>query len=321
MVLELEGAAFDAGSSDDVLLPFQIKLLRVRGRLVRFGPAINRLLTCRPYPVEVAQLLGSLSAGAVLLASALKFDGVLTAQIKSDGPVSLLVADFATPSAVRGYARFDVEAVAAAASDVERYASPVPNFLGRGHFAVTVDQSSTDKRYQGIVELTGSTLDECFNHYLEQSEQRRTFVRLAVRSPLDDAVSAWRAGGLMLQQVSSTGGLGGSEPAEGFDERQAWRGARALAETVHLTELTDDSIGPARLLRRLFHEPGVRVFRARPLAHRCRCERMRVKKVLATFDRTEMQEMVVAGAVTVTCEFCNAHYVFAPEELGLASDA
>ena len=320
MVFDVSAGAATA-TADDVLQPFQLDAFRVRGRVARLGPAIDRLLTCRPYPVEVAELLGGLATAAALLASSLKFDGVLTAQVKSDGPISLMVADFATPGAIRGYARFDAAAVTKAALAAESYARPVPTLLGTGHLAVTADHASTGKRYQGIVALEGAILDDCIGHYFEQSEQHRTFIRLATRTPTDDSAAAWRTGGFLMQQMPAFGGTDAADPADGFDPLAAWREALAFAATVRTAELIDPAIGPQRLLHRLFHEPGVRVYATSALEHRCRCRRERVRNVLASFERRDMEEMVVGGAVTVTCEFCNARYVFAPDELGLGADA
>ena len=48
-----------------------------------------------------------------LLGAALKFEGKLILQATTDGPVDLLVADYQVPGALRGYARFSAERLAA----------------------------------------------------------------------------------------------------------------------------------------------------------------------------------------------------------------
>ena len=52
-------------------------------------------------------MLGEAITLAVVLAGALKYDGVFTLQTKSDGPMRLMVADVSTEGAVRGYAQYD----------------------------------------------------------------------------------------------------------------------------------------------------------------------------------------------------------------------
>src|SRR5262245_24027827 len=101
-------------SADDTILPFQIEALDLRGRLVRFGPAIDAILSRHHYPVPVAKLLGEGIVLTVLLGSTLKFEGRFILQTQSDGPVRMLVIDYTTPGKVRGCARFDSARVAAA---------------------------------------------------------------------------------------------------------------------------------------------------------------------------------------------------------------
>ena len=58
-----------------------------------------------------AELLAEASVLAVLVGSSMKFDGRFVLQTRTDGPVSLLIADFSAPDAIRAYARFDREGV------------------------------------------------------------------------------------------------------------------------------------------------------------------------------------------------------------------
>jgi molecular chaperone Hsp33 len=74
----------------------------------------------------------------------------------------------------------------------------------------------------------------------------------------------------------------------------------------------DDLIQPFRI-----DDADVRVWRPVSVEARCRCSRERMDRVLRSFPRLEIVEMVVDGAVTAMCEFCNAGYAFPPVELGL----
>ncbi|MFW6077697.1 MAG: Hsp33 family molecular chaperone HslO, partial [Hyphomicrobiales bacterium] len=160
-------AVLNAG--DDIVQTFEVKPLGVRGRVVRFGTAVDGILRQHDYPEPVSALLAQAVSLAALLGSALKFDGKFILQTQSDGPVGMLVVDYATPGQVRGYAQFDAAAVHAL-MDEER---PVPTarLLGRGHLAMTVDQGSDMERYQGIVALDGEGLEGAAHEYFRQSEQ------------------------------------------------------------------------------------------------------------------------------------------------------
>jgi molecular chaperone Hsp33 len=301
-----------APRTDDVIQPFQLDPFALRGRLVRLGPTVNRILAQHDYPEPVATLLGEAITLAVLLAGALKYDGVFTLQTKSNGPVRLLVADVKTDGAVRGYAQYDAkrlgEIVPADTLSGGDSAS-VPQLLGTGYIAFTVDQGDDTERYQGIVEIVGSTLAECAQHYFRQSEQIQAGLKLAVARAGEEG--AWRAGGLMLQRVPPEGGLA----PIGDDVEDAWRRVMVLMSSATPAELVAPDLPPRRLLWRLFHDDGVRVYDTHPVEARCRCSRERIAGILRAFPLDEIDEMKKEAVTTVTCEFCNTRYEFPAAEL------
>ena len=125
---------------DDLVQPFRIDPFALRGRLVRLGPAIDRILSQHAYPEPVAAMLGEAITLAVTLAGALKYDGIFTLQTKGDGPIRLMVADVSTAGAVRGYAQYDAAKLEAELSGVRVEALSVPRLVGSGYIAFTVDQ-------------------------------------------------------------------------------------------------------------------------------------------------------------------------------------
>src|SRR3982750_4792601 len=153
-------------------LPFEVAPLDLRGRLTRLGPALDDILNKHDYPPAVGKLLGEAIVLTTLLGSSLKFDGRFILQTQSDGPVSFLVVDFQAPDRLRAYARYD-EARLPEAKDSG-------GLLGRGHLAMTIDQGPDMSRYQGLVALTGGSLEEAAHEYFLRSEQIPTRVRLAV---------------------------------------------------------------------------------------------------------------------------------------------
>ncbi len=98
----------------DAVVPFSVDALEARGRAVLLGDALDAVLARHDYPEPVARLLGEMVVLTVLLGTSLKFSGKFIVQAQTDGPVSLLVVDFVTPDRIRGYARFDADAVGAA---------------------------------------------------------------------------------------------------------------------------------------------------------------------------------------------------------------
>src|SRR5947209_12152679 len=314
-------------SADDTVQPFEVSALDLRGRVVRLGPAVDAILTGHDYPQPVAKLLGEAIVLGVLLGTALKFEGRFILQTKTDGPVRMLVVDFMTPDRVRACARFDKKAVAEAIAAGRPDAGAL---LGRGHLAMTIDQGGNTNRYQGLVALEGGTLEDAAHEYFLRSEQIPTRVRLAVAEEFlaasGGATHRWRAGGILLQFVpraperARVADLDPGDAPEGAPrhvvrEDEAWVEGRSLIETVEDLELIDPAVSSERLLYRLFHERGVRVFRSLDLRAQCSCSRQSVANMLTRFSRGERQDMAEDGMIAVTCEFCNRTSRVGPAEL------
>jgi molecular chaperone Hsp33 len=313
-------------SGDDVVVPFTLETLDSRGRIVRLGDALDQILTRHNYPAPVARLLGEAVVLAALIGSSLKFEGKFILQTQTDGPVNLIVVDLDAPDGLRGYARFDADAVQKA---IEQGQTRPGQLLGKGHLAMTVDQGAHMERYQGIVALEGGTLEDVAHTYFQQSEQVPTIVRLAVAqlSRKGERGTRWRAGGALVQYLPPHGERTMPDlPGDGdfdnpdtadksFAESDKWATTRSLLSTVADDELADPDVSPERLLFRLFHEQGVRVFEPMPLEERCTCSVERIEGMLRdNFSAEERADMVVDGEIEVVCEFCSADYHFKPHE-------
>jgi molecular chaperone Hsp33 len=314
-------------STDDTVMPFEVAALDLRGRVVRLGPLVDEILAKHAYPAPVAKLLGEAIVLTIMLGSALKIDGRFILQTQTDGPVGLLVVDFTTPGTVRACARFgkDGVAVAMAAGKVDS-----STLLGKGHLAMTIDQGTNTSRYQGLVALEGGSLEDAAHEYFLRSEQIPTRIRLAVAEELiasaGGAKYRWRAGGIMLQfmpkspERARVADLDPGDVPEGVEvhavpEDDAWVQGRALIETVEDVELIDPVVSSERLVYRLFHEPGVRVYRGLGVRAKCSCSRANVEAMLKSFSQDDRDHMVEDGKISVTCEFCNSSYEFAPGEV------
>ncbi len=303
---------------DDRVTPFAVETLDLRGRLVRLGPTVDAILSHYDYPPQVARLLGEAVALAALLGSILESHGRFQLQTRSDGPVDMLVVDYDAPGMLRGFARFDPERLA------EVTDSAPAALFGRGHLALTIEREEDAARYQGVVPLEGESLAEAAHLYFQQSEQIPSFVRLAVGEVVTPQGRSWRAGGLLLQYLP----LAGSRPRdlppgdapdgsrqEGETKDDAWAEGQALASTLEDHELVDPSLSGERLLFRLFHERGVKVFRERPLDEFCRCSTERIERLLRSFTPDERADMVGDdGRIGVTCEFCATLRHFDPAD-------
>jgi molecular chaperone Hsp33 len=309
---------------DDAVLPFEVAELDLRGRLTRLGPGLDNLLAKHDYPPQVAKLLGEAIVLTTLLGSSLKFDGRFILQTQTDGAVPFLIVDFQAPDRLRAYARFDAKEI--------KEGQDSGSLLGKGHLAMTIDQGSEMSRYQGLVALHGGTLEDAAHEYFLRSEQIPTRVRLAVgeewRGGEGGVRRRWRAGGMLLQflpkapERARQADLDPGDAPEGtaahrLDEDDAWVEGQSLISTVEDVELIDPDLSGERLLYRLFHERGVRVFTPLALQAKCSCSREAVSSMLKSFAPKDRAEMVKDGKVVVTCEFCSSVYRFTPHEAGV----
>src|ERR1700761_8407752 len=256
---------------DDAVIPFEVNALDLRGRMTRMGGAIAALLHKHDYPPAVGKLLGEAIVLTTLLGSSLKFEGRFILQTQSDGPVSFLIVDFQAPDRLRAYARYDKRRL--------HEAKDSGALLGKGHLAMTIDQGPDMSRYQGLVALDGGGLEDAAHEYFLRSEQIPTRVRLAGGEEFrggEGGKHRWRAGGLLMQflpkapERARQADLHPGDAPEGtvrhtVAEDDAWVEGQSLIGTVEDIELIDPDLSGERLLSRLFHERGVRVFSPAPL--------------------------------------------------------
>jgi molecular chaperone Hsp33 len=152
-------------------------------------------------------------------------------------------------------------------------------------------------------------------------------VRLAVGEVVTPQGTSWRAGGLMVQflpqdpkrAVMPDWDPGDAPEGTAADTRQeddAWVEAQAITATIADDELIDPGIEAERLLYRLFHERGVRVFQPGDVRAKCSCSRDKVVGMLRRFSADDRRHMVEDGRIKVTCEFCSTSHEIDPAEIG-----
>lgn len=293
---------------DNVIQPFRLEKSSVRGRMVRLGSVLGDMMEQHSYPPPVSSLLSEVLTLCMLLSAMLKYEGVFSLQISGDGPIRTLVADVTSRGEARAYAGFDEAAVKKAAKRKKTEQNGHYHLLGKGYMAFTVDQGTVDSRYQGIVELKGESIVDAVQHYLTQSEQIKTYFKIAVH-PQDNY---WRTAGIMIQQLPEEG-AGKMETEPNVED---WTRAAMLLSTCSDEELLSPVLHSADVLYRLFHEEGVRIYSPTHLRFRCRCTRDKVINILRTIPRPEIEDICAKeGKVMIKCEFCSEEYNFTADQL------
>ncbi|WP_134727074.1 Hsp33 family molecular chaperone HslO [Paracoccus luteus] len=312
---------------DDTVLPFQLDRSGVRGRVVRLDGVLDHILSRHDYPEPVAAMVAELALLTALIGPTVKLRWKLSLQVRGNGAIRTIAADYYAPADEGGAARIR----AWASFDPERLDRRPPfQQIGEGYFAILIDQGAGNLPYQGITPLAGASLADCAQTYFAQSEQLPTRFALAQgRSILSGQPEYWRAGGIMLQTLPGhpmSGAEGGGSGEGGLiaaadilqgAESEDWNRANHLLDTVETLELVGPSVAPTDLLLRLFHEETPRVFDPQRVEFGCSCTADRVRGTLSIYSAKDIAHMTTPeGRVTADCQFCGTHYDFDPASLG-----
>ena len=265
----------------DFLQRFIFEDFPVRGGLIRLRDSWLEVLSISAYPAPIRALLGQALAAAGLLTSNLKFKGTLSLQIQSSGILRLLVAQCNDQGEIRGVGRY---------SDAATDHHQLPELLDQAVLAINLEPTLGGQKYQGLVPFQDGSLQTALEHYFLQSEQLETRIWLAV----DDHAAA----GMLIQKMP------GTEPHE-----EDWGRINALASTIQDAELL--TLDSRDLLKRLFHEEDVRIYKPAAMRFSCSCSREKVAGMLQALGHDEVQAALAeSDPLEVLCEYCNRQYFF-----------
>ena len=245
-----------------------------------------------------------------LIGQTVGFKAKLSLQIRGNGPIRIIATDYFAPedegeaAQIRAYASFDAGRVNA----------DVPfSQLGKGMFAVLIDQGKGQAPYQGITPLDKGSLAGCAETYFAQSEQLATRFALSIAKG-----DNWRAAGLILQHMPKASPLKVlAEPVDPEVDAENWNRATIMLDSVQQDEMIGSNVSPTELLFRLFHEDAPRVYDPQPVRFGCTCSEDKVRQSMSIYSAKDILTMTTdAGTLTADCQFCGAHYVLDPLTLG-----
>lgn len=317
---------------DDTVLPFQLDASDIRGRVARLDGVLGGILKQHDYPPQVEALVAEMALLTALIGQTVKLRWKLSLQVQSNGPVRMIATDYygpteeGEPARIRAYASFDPDRLTGA--------NPFDQ-VGKGYFAILIDQGQGMQPYKGITPLTGGSLRACAEAYFAQSEQLPTRFSLSFGKSIEPGKGEhWRAGGIMIQHMPKASPFASGEGGSGegglltnedllsdADEAENWNRANILLSSVEQLELIGPSVPPTDLLVRLFHEEQPRVFETQPVQFGCTCSEDRVRQSLSIYSAKDIEKMTTDdGLVTADCQFCGAHYELEPSSVGFEAD-
>lgn len=276
--------------SDSTVHRFLFEQLDIRGAFVRLGDCWRQMQAGRGYAPPVAQVLGEMAAVAALIGAQLKQAGRLTFQLRSDGPVRLLVIDCNESLQMRGMAR--------AEGDIPTAATAVELLGGAagGQLLLSLDLPSARQPWQSIVPMVGDSIAAIFEHYLEKSEQQPS--RLYLAATPDTAAC------LFLQKL----------PEADAHDADGWNRVQQLAATATADELC--TLPAEALLTRLYHEDTVRLYDPHTVSYHCPEDREKIRGMILSLGRQEAEHILAEhGEIMVKDDICNREYRFDAEEI------
>ena len=320
-------------TSEDKILPFQLDLSDIRGRLTRLDKTLNDILSQHSYPPLVEALVAEATVITALIGQTINLKWKLSLQIRGNGPIKLIATDYFAPNkngelgTIRAFASFNEPNL-----DIGEK-NPFEQ-LGKGYFAVLIDQGPNTEPYQGITPLTGGSLHKCAETYFAQSEQLATRFALTIgKSQTKTKKISWQAAGLIIQKMpkktergvvkkeGSTNQLLASADLLQGQESENWNRVNFHIDTVEELELMGPHISKIQLLNRLFHEENPRVFEAQSIKFGCTCSADKVRNTMSMYSSKDIETMTTAdGDVTADCQFCGAHYIMDPTKLGFEAE-
>ena len=297
-------------TSENIVQPYLIDSGMSRGQAVRLTSVLDTIIGQHGYPESVGRFLSEAAVLTVLLASSVKYDGVFSLQIQSDGAISMLVIDLTTTGQIRGYAQFDEAALKQAEQIPDEKENLVSHYFGNGTLAFMTEHDG--QSYQGVVALEKASLTACVLEYFRQSEQIDTEIRLAVDAP--DGKHGWIAGAVLLQKMPFDAKTAELLKKEEVDD--LWNTTTVLLKSLQDSEIFDTTLSLEKLLFRLFNRNDLHFFMPKKIEFGCRCSKEKVIEMLKRFSLQDRKEMAVDGAIKIDCRFCGKSYTLTLKDLG-----
>lgn len=267
----------------DSCISFYLQNAAIRGQFCRISKSITSALVNHSYPNSINRLLAEMTAVSHCLAMNAKSEYQAVMQLTGTAPVRAALVDLYDNGLFRCCASF---ADKPSSKDI-RY-NTVPEFFGHNaKLLFTMDIK--EQRYQTLIELRHSKLEDCFQDYFDQSEQIPSVVMIASKS-LDTKVEA---ASLILHRIPD---LTNSNEAN-----DNWETAKIFTQTIKTDELMDLNTDMEKLINLVYNEFSPIVSRETTINFQCKCSEKKFKETLFQLGISE-------NSLEVICEYCNKKY-------------
>lgn len=282
----------------DIRQRFVFDELDARGCIVRLGKTCEAIQATHHYPANLAKLLNQFALAATLLRDSIKIDGSLTIQLRSDGPIKLIMADCLSDRRVRAISEYDSAELAA------NDAINLDTLDKNATLAITITPDEGE-RYQSIVPIEHASLSECLEDYFQRSEQLPSLFRLLTNES--------QAVGISIHAM----------PQEKVDDKSVteehFERIKMLLATLDTQEAL--AIETEQVLTRLFHDESCRLFESHPVEFGCVCSPTKSLDAIVSLGQGDVNELIEEQRtqgndnLVVDCHFCFQRYEFSFEHV------
>jgi len=250
-------------------------------------------------PVVTAALGRTLAASSIIGSTLKKAGASLTVRIDGGGPAGtiLVVSDYL--GNVRGF----VQNPAANVPSKHAGKLDVGGVVGKNGTLSVIKDFLEKEPYTGSTGLVSGEIAEDFTAYFAASEQIPSACAFGVLVDRDWSVLS--AGGYIIQLLPGASGYA-------IDTVE-----RNVAATGAVTGILRDG-GAEALLESVMSGFSPRVLERSEVEYKCTCNRERFLAAVLSLDRSELDDIKSKGEpLEVSCQFCEAVYIFAPGELNI----
>ena len=225
-------------------------------------------------------------------------NGSMTLQVRGGGPIGTITVVSDPEGNVRGCVTEPKVPL------VEKYPGKldVGAAVGTDGTLTVIRDLQMKEPYVGSTPLISGEIGDDVTAYFAQSEQTPTACALGVLVDRDMRVKV--AGGYLVQLLPGA-------PDDIIDKLEA-----GIQRAGAVTPMLEAGMTPEDILGQVCGDLGVVFLETQEVSYKCYCSRDRVESALISLGKEELAEIMAEGRpFPVECQFCDAVYEFAPEDI------
>ncbi len=247
-------------------------------------------------PVVTAALGRLLSAASIMGTMMKGHKDVLTLSIKSDGPLSTILATSNSRGEVKGYAdNYHVDIPLKSKGKLD-----VSGAIGRGSLYVIKDLGLKEP-FSGSTELISGEIAEDLTYYFTTSEQTPSSVGLGVL--VGKNLHVEHAGAFILQILPDC------------TDEAITKLEKNISSIPSVTSVLKEG-GINLLIEKLTADFDAKIVDTTIPLYKCDCTKEKVEKALITIGKKDLETILKEdGKAELNCHFCEKKYSFSEEDL------